>query len=216
MGSSSGRVDRTVMTYRFLPVLMAAPALLAAAPTPAAGDLATVAQHLTATRSMTAQFSQTDRQGKVLAGTLTLKQPGRLRFQYEDGVPILIVADGTTLNFVDYSVKQVSPWPIARSPLAVLLDPAGDITRYARLVPSGDDRVVSVQAYDRKRPEYGRINLVFVRDAAAPAGLRMTGWVALDAQGNRTTVRLTDQRYNVPVSDETFRWDDPRKKPRPR
>ncbi len=200
-----------IVTYRLLALAFALPALTAAAP--ATGDLATVAQHLAATRTMTAAFSQTDRQGKVLDGTLTLKQPGKLKFQYASGVPILIVADGTTLNFIDYSVKQVSRLPIANPPLAVLLDPNGDITRYAKLVDSGDPRVVSVQAYDRKRPEYGRINLVFVRDASAPAGLRMTGWVALDAQGNRTTVRLTQPRYNGPVGDETFRWDDPRKKP---
>lgn len=187
---------------------LAGPALAA----PATGELATVAQHLSGTRALTATFSQTDRQGKVLNGTLTLKQPGKVRFQYERGVPILIVADGRTLNFVDYSVKQVSGWPIAKSPLGILLNPTGEIGRYAKIVPSADPRVLSVQAYDRKRPEYGRINLVFVRDAAAPAGLKLSGWVALDAQGNRTTVRLSDHRYNGAVSDEAFRWDDPRKK----
>ena len=202
------------MTVR--PLLLSFAAVAPAFAAPVTGDLAAVAAHLQAVRSMTAQFSQTDRQGKVLGGTLTLKQPGKLRFQYGQGVPILIVADGRTLNFVDYSVKQVSPWPVRNSPLAVLLDPARDIGRYAKLVPSGDARVISVQAYDRKRPEYGRINLVFVRDAAAPAGLRMTGWVALDAQGNRTTVRLTEQRYNGPVGDEAFQWTDPRKKAAPR
>ena len=198
-------------SFRLSVALAVLPALTAAAP--ATGDLATVAQHLAATRTMTAVFSQTDRQGKVLDGTLTLKQPGKIRFQYQAGVPILIVSDGRTLYFIDYSVKQVSPFPVKNSPLGILLDPTGDITRYAKLVDSSDSRVVSVQAYDRRRPEYGRINLVFVRDAGAPAGLRMTGWVALDAQGNRTTVRLTQQRYNAPVGDETFRWDDPRRKP---
>ena len=131
-------------------------------------------------------------------------------------MPILIVADGKTLNFVDYSVKQVSKWPIASSPLAVLLDPRRDLTRYAKLIASGDPRIVSVLAYDRKRPEYGRINLVFARDGGAPGGLRLTGWVALDAQGNRTTVRLSDQRYNGAVGDEAFAWNDPRKKSAPR
>ena len=106
----------------------------------------------------------------------------------------------------------MSKWPIASSPLAVLLDPARNVERYAKLAPSGDPRVVSVLAWDRKRPEYGRINLIFARDGSAPGGLMLTGWVALDAQGNRTTVRLSDQRYNGPVGDETFQWDDPRKK----
>jgi outer membrane lipoprotein-sorting protein len=42
--------------------------------------------------TMTADFSQTDRNGKTLTGTLTLKRPGKIRFQYQKGVPQLIVA----------------------------------------------------------------------------------------------------------------------------
>ncbi len=40
----------------------------------------------------------------------------------------------------------------------------------------------------------------------------MQGWVMLDSQGNRTTVRLSNQRFNQPVSDGMFRWNDPRSK----
>ncbi len=53
--------------------------------------------------------------------------------------------------------------------------------------------------------------MVFARNAAAPGGLMLQGWVALDAQNNRTTVRLSNQRFNAPVSDGAFRWNDPRK-----
>lgn len=175
------------------------------------GDLAAVKAHLQSARTMTAAFSQTDRKGGVLDGTLTIRQPGQIRFNYGRGVPMTVVADGKNLYFVDYQVKQVSRWPIRNSPLAAILDPARDIGRYATLMPVGDDRIVSVQIYSKSRPEYGKINLVFTRDRAAPAGLSLSGWVALDAQGNRTTVRLSNQRYNAPVSDEAFRWDDPRK-----
>lgn len=198
------------MIARMIPLALAAPMLLAAAPVE--GDLATVQAHLVATQSLTADFTQTDRQGQVLGGKLTLKQPGKIRFQYGNNVPMLIVADGKTLNFIDYQVKQVSKWPIANSPLAVFLDPARNVARYTKLMPSTDPRIVSVQAWDKNRPEYGRINLIFARDVAAPGGLKLTGWVALDAQGNRTTVRLSNQRYNGLVGDEAFLWDDPRKK----
>ena len=125
---------------------------VAAVPSPiaaqATGDLAAVQKHLQSVTTMTADFSQADRNGKVLTGVLTLKKPGKLRFQYEKGVPILIVAEGGALTFIDYSVKQVQRWPIKNSPLGVLLDPSRDITRYAKLVPGYDNRVVSVE--DRK------------------------------------------------------------------
>ncbi len=188
---------------------------IAAIPAPTAaqatGDLAAVQKHLQSVETMTANFSQADRTGKVLTGVLTLKKPGKLRFQYEKGVPILIVAEGGALTFIDYSVKQVQRWPIKNSPLGVLLDPTRDITRYAKLVPGYDQRIVSVEANDPKHPEYGRITLVFVRNGSAPGGLMLQGWVALDSQNNRTTIRLTNQKFGVPVSENTFRWNDPRR-----
>ncbi len=189
-----------------------AAAMVIAAPAAAqSGELAQVQSHLRAVNTMTADFTQTDRAGKTLSGTLSLKKPGKIRFQYEKGVPILVVGDGKALTFIDYSVRQVQRWPITNSPLGVLVNPDRDIARYAKVVPSGDSRVLSVEGYDPKHPEYGRITMVFARDAAAPGGLMLQGWVMLDSQGNRTTVRLDNQRFNVPVSDGTFRWNDPRR-----
>lgn len=193
---------------------IAAVAALVAPASAQAPELAQVQRHLAQTETMTADFTQTDRNGRVLTGTLTLKKPGKIRFQYQKGVPLLIVGDGKALTFVDYSVKQVQRWPIGNSPLGVLLDPTRDISRYAKVVPSGNPDVLSAEAYDPKHPEYGRITLVMAKNAAAPAGLMLQGWVALDSQGNRTTIRLSNQRFNGPVSDGTFRWSDPRRQGR--
>jgi len=182
------------------------------APGPAAlsGDLPQVERHLRAMQTLTADFTQTDRNGQVLSGRLTLKSPGRIRFQYQPGVPLLIVADGRSLNLIDYEVRQVQRWPIRNSPLAVLIDPTANLVRYAQQRPTTDANTISVEVRDPNRPEYGTITMVFQRDARAPAGLRLFGWVALDAQRNRTSVRLTNLAYNQPVADSAFRWRDPR------
>ena len=192
------------------PLAFAAAVAIAAPAVAQSGDLALVSAHLKAVSSMTAAFTQTDRAGKVLTGTLTLKRPGKIRFQYQKGVPILIVADGRALTFIDYSVKQVQRWPIGNSPLGVLLNPDKDLSRFARVVQTGDARLVVVEAKDPKHPEYGTITLAFTRQASAPAGLMLQGWVTLDSQGNRTSIRLSNQAFNGPVSDEAFKWRDPR------
>lgn len=196
-------------------VLTAAVTIAAPAAAQATGDLGAVQRHLQSVGTMTADFTQTDRNGRVLTGTLTLKKPGRIRFQYEKGVPLLIVAEGGALTFIDYSVKQVQRWPIKNSPLGVLLDPDRDIGRYAKVLPTGDPRIISVDANDPKHPEYGRINLIFARQPSAPGGLMLQGWVALDSQNNRTTIRLTNQKFGVAVPDNSFRWTDPRRSARP-
>lgn len=198
------------MTYR-APLLAAflAPAFLAAPAVAQPGDLALVRHHLQAVETMTAAFTQTDRAGKVLSGTLTLKKPGRIRFQYRKGVPILIVGDGKALWFLDYSVGQKQRWPIGNSPLGILLDPTRDLTGAAEVVETGDPRIVSLEANDPGHPEYGRITLVFARTPSAPGGLMLQGWVALDSQSNRTTIRLSNQRFNAPIGNATFQWTDP-------
>lgn len=196
------------LRYPSLLAALAAPALVSAAPAPV-GDLSLVQKHLQSVESMTASFTQTDRAGKVLTGVLTLKKPGKIRFQYEKGVPILIVGDGKSLWFLDYSVGQKQRWPIGGSPLGILLDPSRDMRGIASVVPTGNPNTVAVDAADPKHPEYGRISLVFVRNASAPGGLMLQGWVALDSQNNRTTIRLSDQRFNAPVSNSAFQWRDP-------
>jgi outer membrane lipoprotein-sorting protein len=174
------------------------------------GDLLRVQQHLSAMSSLVADFAQSDRSGQVQNGRLTLRQPGRIRFQYAPGNPLLIVADGRSLTLIDYEVRQVQRWPIRNSPLSVLIDPEANLVRYGRLIDTGDRNTISVEVRDPARPEYGMITMVFIRDAASPAGLKLYGWVALDAQNQRTSIRLSNQRYNVPVADSMFRWRDPR------
>lgn len=194
-----------------LSLALAAPALISAAPAPQA-ELTQVQQHLQSVTTMTATFAQTDRNGRTLNGTVTLKRPGKVRFQYEKGVPQLIVADGSSLYFIDYQVRQVDRWPIGNSPLAVLLDPKRDIAKFSKVVPTGDPRVISMAVHDARHPEYGKITMIFQKNAAAPGGLMLQGWVALDSQNNRTTIRLSGQQYNTPVANGAFRWNDPRPK----
>ncbi|CAN5307881.1 hypothetical protein BH11PSE5_BH11PSE5_03160 [soil metagenome] len=173
-------------------------------------DLQKVNAYIRAVTSMTADFAQTDKNGQVVTGKITLKQPGKIRFQYQKGIPLLIVGDGKALTMIDYEVRQVQRWPIGSSPLGALLDPNKDLSKFGKVIQTGDPTVLSVEARDPKRPEFGTITMVFKRKPTSPAGLELYGWVALDSQNNRTTIRLTNHRYGVPIADSAFRWTDPR------
>lgn len=188
---------------------------MVAAPAPAAaqsvGTLDQAVEALRGISTMRAGFTQTDRRGQTVGGTMTLKRPGRIRFEYEKGVPLLIVSNGSSMTLVDYEVNQVQRWPIKNSPLGALLDPNRDVKRYGKLIPTGNPDVLSVEVRDPKKPEFGVITMIFLRNSAAPGGWQLTNWVALDAQNNRTTVRLTNHRYGMTVKDSAFRYRDPRR-----
>lgn len=192
----------------------AAPAALIAPAAPVAaqqGDLDRAVTALRGISTLKADFTQTDRQGKTLTGMLTLKRPGKIRFQYEKSVPLLVVSNGKSLTMIDYEVNQVQRWPIKKSPLGALLDPNRDVAKFGKLVPTSNPNVISVEVRDPGRPEFGVITMIFVRKASAPGGLELANWVALDSQNHRTTVRLKNHRYGMSVSDSQFTYKDPRR-----
>lgn len=187
-------------------------ALVVSAPAAQAqsGDLAQAVSALRAISTMRADFVQIDRNGKRVNGVMTLKRPGRIRFQYEKGVPFLIVSDGSAFTFVDYQVRQVQRWPIKNSPLGALLDPKRDVAKYGRVMPVNSPNIVSVEVRDRAHPEFGVITMVFVRKPSAPGGLELTSWAALDSQNTLTRVNLSNHQYGIAVADNAFRFNDPR------
>lgn len=191
---------------RFSALFLAAP-LAIAAPVPAQAQtgLAQVQAHLRAVQTMTAGFTQTDSRGRSLSGTVTIKRPGRIRFDYGRAANMLVVADGRTLTFLDYSVNQQQRWPIGDSPLSVFLNPAQDLGRFARVIQDSP-QVLLVQARDPRRREFGTITIRFAKAAGAPGGLILQGWNTVDAQNNRTNVILSGQRFNVPVADNAFAY----------
>lgn len=190
-----------------VPTIVAAPAAAQGQ-----GDLTKAVEALRGISTLQANFTQSGRDGARVSGVMTLKRPGRIRFQYQKDAQLLIVSDGKALTLIDYEVRQVQRWPISNSPLGALLDPKRDVMKYGKLQQTGDANVISVEVRDTQHPEYGVITMIFQKRAGAPGGLELTSWVALDSQSQRTTVRLSGHRYGLAVPDSTFKYNDPRGK----
>jgi outer membrane lipoprotein-sorting protein len=172
-------------------------------------DLARLKAHLGSVQTMTANFTQTDARGRTAGGTLQLKRPGKVRFAYNSG-DLLLVANGKSLTFVDYQVGQKSSWPLNRTPLGPLLSGSPDFNGKAQILPSENPNVVVARA--KNAGQYGQLTLAFLRSPSAPGGLQLYGWTAIDPQSRRTTVRLTNVRYNVAVPESAFTYAQPKKK----
>lgn len=214
---ASNRMRKIIASIALCAAIPAIPyAVSAQSVKTSAQKLAEVSRHLKAVKTMRANFVQTNRLGQSVNGSMIMRRPGKVRFEYKNDQSLLIVADGSSLNMIDYEVNQVQRWPIKNSPLSALLDSDRDLTRFGKIIPTKNDNVISVEVRDPKRPEYGVITMFFNRQASAPAGLNLAGWVALDSKNNRTTVQLNNVKFNMAVSDSAFKWRDPRRRGGPR
>ncbi len=169
--------------------------------------LSKVEDNLNRIRSLKATFIQRGPEGNVDEGTIFLERPGKIRFEYDNDNPILVVSNGDMLSFIDYEIKQVSRWPIDKTPLNVLVDDHIDLKdqdieipemlRFAGLIK------MSVIQPDQK--DQGYITLIFEEST-----MELKSWEVVDVQGYTTRIALLNPEYNVSVDEKQFTFDDPR------
>lgn len=160
--------------------------------------------YLNALKSIQSDFVQISSTGDSAKGTLLLSRPKSLRIEYAPPTPILIVANGEYLSYIDTELDQVNHIPVDDTPAAFLLRDNFDL-KSDDLVITGFERAakaVRVSMVQRKDPLAGELTLVFAED---PMVLRQ--WSIIDAQGTATHVTLINARYDVPIPESEFNVD---------
>lgn len=191
-----------------LAVLLSGPASAALSERDRA-DIARVADYLQDIKSLSARFVQIGPNGELANGTLYLRRPGRLRFEYNPPTPLLVVADGTWLVLHDTELDQVNRWPVASTPLGVLVADRIDLENEVEVVRvARRPGVLSLTIVDRDAPDEGAIELVFSEPA-----LSLRQWHVRDAQGGITNVSLSETRLNVELPPTLFFFDHFRENP---
>ncbi len=169
--------------------------------------------YMARTKSFKAQFIQQNADQSVARGTIYMQRPGRVRFDYSDGTPFLIVADGTTLNLIDSDVGQVTRWPVLDTPLRLLLADKLDLSGFhSSIEPAygGHESLVALRAKDIKRPELGEITIIFRDSETIPGALELYRWGVVDGQGNATIVEVRDIEENPTLDKALWTFKDPR------
>mgnify|MGYP001942956239 CR=1 FL=1 len=170
--------------------LLPAAALVLATAMPAAAEkisLNALSQYLNGLKTAKGAFTQINDDGTISTGTIFIKRPGRIRFEYNPPDKQLVLASGGTVVIHDPKTNEPpESYPLARTPLSIILAKNVNLSR-ARMVVghTADDKSTTVTAQDPDHPEYGNIQLVFT---ANPTELRQ--WVINDDAGSRTTVIL--------------------------
>jgi len=178
--------------------------------------LEAVESYLNGIQTMRADFTQIAPNGALSQGVFHLQRPGRVRFDYEDDIQILIVSDGNNINFIDYEIGQITRWPISDTPLALLLDETFEFGANIDISGSGPGNLANmatVTTFDPKKPEQGTMTLIFERGENTANGasvLTLRAWEVVDAQGALTQIHLQNSEINIALNDELWEFDDPR------
>jgi outer membrane lipoprotein carrier protein len=162
---------------------------------------------------LTARFVQTYRSGAlgrevVEKGTVSLKPPSRMRWEYRDPDKKTFVSDGRTSYFYVPADRQVirREQSDARDLPAMLLSGHADILATFEVgletAPSGRQRL----RLTPRKPE-PEIEHLYVD---VDGGARIRAILVIDAQGNRSQFAFDDIRENVGLDDRLFRFEIPR------
>lgn len=184
--------------------LALAPALLVALALPAAAakiPLSTLSGYLNGLSTLQTDFTQVNGDGTISTGTLSIRRPGRARFEYAPPDKSLVIAGGGQVALFDPKSNQPpEQYPLPKTPLSLILADKIDLGRARMVVGHTEkDNTTRVLAQDPDHPEYGRIELVFTAD---PVELRQ--WVITDDSGNQTTVILGELHKGVGLQPSLF------------
>lgn len=165
-----------------------------------ARELARISAYLNSITTLTGAFVQIDPDGILSEGEFYMSRPGRIRFEYGEPNPALVISDGFWVAVVDKRYNQVDRYPLSETPLNLILKENVNLSQEGAVegveVADGQMRVT---AHDPSNPDRGSITMIF---GANPLELRQ--WIVNDAQGGATTVALSDTRSNVSISAEKF------------
>jgi outer membrane lipoprotein-sorting protein len=146
------------------------------------------------------RFMQISDSGQIVRGDISIARPRRMRFDYDEPSPALLVADGRFIGTYNTKDETSAHRQINQTPLKFLLNEDPDLANGVKVLKI--ERVaesVLVTIQDRRNPNQGQ--LVLVLDTRT---LELRAWQVIDDKGERTTVRLESMTYGVSLSNALF------------
>ncbi|MGB1509222.1 MAG: LolA family protein [Paracoccaceae bacterium] len=157
--------------------------------------------YLDGLRTVKAKFTQINADGSLSTGSLYIKRPGRVRFEYDPPNDALVLAAGGQLAIFDPNGNDVpESYPLSKTPLSLILAENINLSR-DRMVRAhqfdGTSTILTVQ--DPEHPELGLMALVFTGPDP-----QLRQWVIEDQNGEQTVVVLNEFATDMTLNDNLF------------
>ena len=162
--------------------------------------LESAAMSLEAIRNLEAKFTQIAPSGNITTGKLFLSRPGRLRFEYDEPSPMLIVATGGLVYLHDSELETVESYPVSQTPLRFLLARQLDLDSAQIVSVEENQHGLKIILAAKDEDLQGQLALIF-----DPEPHRLAGWSFLDPAGELTVVSLDDVEEKKRLKSRLFR-----------
>lgn len=160
-----------------------------------------ISAYLNKLQTAKGEFTQINDDGSISTGTIYIKRPGKVRFEYNPPETALVIAGSNTVVIYDGKSNQPpESYPLSRTPLSIIL--ARNVNLAAANMVTGhafDGTATVVTAQDPQNPDYGNIQMKFTGN---PVELRQ--WVINDGNGSQTTVVLGDLQKGANLPNRLF------------
>ncbi|MEM0929814.1 MAG: outer membrane lipoprotein carrier protein LolA [Pseudomonadota bacterium] len=173
--------------------------------------LEAAAAGLDAISNLEAKFTQVAPSGNVSTGTLFLSRPGRLRFEYDEPNPQLIVATGGLVYVHDAELETTDSYPVGQTPLRFLLASELDLNSAEVLAVEENRHGLRIDLAAKDKDLQGQLSLFFHMEP-----IILSGWSFHDPRGNLTVISLEDveerrrlpqKLFKIPEADGAFLRD---------
>ena len=164
-------------------------------------SLANISQYLHNLKILKADFSQINPDDTISSGTILIKRPGRMRFEYyKPDKTLVLVSAGALAIFDPNGDDKPITYPIRNNPISLILKGEVDLLN-SRIVGNykvSDEKGV-LMIKDPKTPELGSVELVFT--GAKP---ELEKFTIINENGSSTSILLKDIEYPKKLNDTLF------------
>jgi outer membrane lipoprotein-sorting protein len=152
-------------------------------------------------QSMQGKFVQISPRGQQTTGKVMISKPGKMRFEYDNPSPLLIVADGTWLTITTKKMDRGDQFPLSATPLRLVVSTKIDLLAETNVLGFEQvDGITSIALQDRKSKVGGYITLIYDE-----ANNVLQQWIVTDGKGRKTTVQLADLETGVAFNPKLFK-----------
>lgn len=158
-----------------------------------------ISNHFSSVPTMQGEFIQFGPNGEQTGGTFFINRPGKIRFNYEDPSPLMMVSNGTTLGVRNKKLKTWQYVPLKKTPLSLLLAKQIKINDKSVKRVDAEADVTRIVMGDKSLFGDSEITLLF-----DPNSYDLRQWTIKDNQGKETSVMIFNVQKNVKIPSKMF------------